>query len=99
MCYYDKNGNDNTKYPNPNIEKETNYISADIYIKEENVGEEIRIINSFDGNENEIKNNCTIKINDEIIGFKYLYTFEKKGTYTIKYIFKKGYRRYSLYVP
>ena len=40
-------------------------------------------------NENEIKNNCTIKINDEIIGFKYLYIFKEKGTYTIKYIFKK----------
>ena len=63
MCYYG-NGNED------NIEKETNYISADINIEEENVGEEIRIINSFEeseripnskneeyenGNENEIK--------------------------------------------
>ena len=67
MCYYG-NGNEEGKYHN--IEKETNYISADINIEEENVGEEIRIINSFEeseripnskneeyenGNENEIK--------------------------------------------
>ena len=106
MCYYDKKGNDNTKYPNPNIEKETNYISADIKIEEENVGEEIRIINSseeikiiinwkYEEDESEYKNeyvindNCTIKINDETVGFKYLYIFEEKGTYTIKYIFTK----------
>ena len=70
MCYYDKNGNDNTKYPNPNIEKETNYISAEINIEKLIMGREIRIINSFEeseripnskneeyenGNENEIK--------------------------------------------
>ena len=67
MCYYG-NGNEEGKYHN--IEKGTNYISADINIEEENVGEEIRIINSFEeseripnskneeyenGNENEIK--------------------------------------------
>ena len=101
MCYYG-NGNKEGKYSNI----ETNYISAEIKIEEENVGEEIRIINSFEEikrisyiwnfveddyneNEREIKNNRTTKINDEIIGFKYLYTFEKKGTYTIKYIFTK----------
>ena len=38
-------------------------------------------------NENEIKNNCTIKINDEKIGFKYLYEFKKEGTYKIVYSF------------
>ena len=103
MCYYG-NGNEEGKYHN--IEKETNFILADINIEEENVGEEIRIINSseeikiiinwkYEEDESEYKNeyvindNCTIKINDEIIGFKYLYTFEKKGTYTIKYIFTK----------
>ena len=32
-------------------------------------------------NENEIKDNCTIKINDEKIGFNYLYKFKKEGTY------------------
>ena len=103
MCYYG-NGNEEGKYHN--IEKGTNYISADINIEEENVGEEIRIINSSEEikiiiiwkyeedegeyqNEYEIKDNCTIKIIDGKIGFKYLYTFEKKGTYTIKYIFTK----------
>ena len=62
------------------------------------MGEEIRIINTFEENErinnlkneeyenkykneNEIKDNCTIKINDEKIGFNYLYKFKKEGTY------------------
>ena len=95
MCYYG-NGNKEGKYHN--IEKETNYISAEIKIKEENVGEEIRIINSseeikiiinwkYEEDESEYKNeyvindNCTIKINDEKIGFNYLYKFKKEGTY------------------
>ena len=51
MCYYLENGNDNTKYPNPNIEKETNYISADINIEKLKVGIEIRIINTFEESE------------------------------------------------
>ena len=39
-------------------------------------------------NEEEIKENCKIKINDKIIPFSYFYKFDKKGKYNIKYIYK-----------
>ena len=38
------------------------------------------------GNENEIKDNCIIKINNNI-DFNYFYKFKEKGKYIIKYIF------------
>ena len=38
-------------------------------------------------NEKEIKENCKIKINDEIIPFSYFYKFKKKGKYKIQYSF------------
>ena len=41
-------------------------------------------------NEKEIKENCEIRINDKIIPFSYIYEFNKKGIYNIKYIFKKN---------
>ena len=37
-------------------------------------------------NRYEIENNCKIMINDKYIDFDYLYRFEEKGKYTIKYI-------------
>ena len=40
-------------------------------------------------NENEIKENCEIKINNNIIPFSYYYKFKNKGKYTIEYTFKK----------
>ena len=40
-------------------------------------------------NEKEIKENCKIRINNEIIPFSFFYKFKNKGNYTIKYIFKK----------
>ena len=40
-------------------------------------------------NEKEIKN-CEIRINEELIPFKYEHKFKEKGKYTIKYIFKKN---------
>ena len=76
---------------------------VDFYIKEDN--ENNRIINLYEKNdkenhfiqykkeyenEKEIKENCEIKINDEIIPFCYFYKFNKKGKYNIKYIFKKN---------
>ena len=39
-------------------------------------------------NEEEIKNNIEIKINDKKIDFSYKYIFEKRGNYKIEYIFK-----------
>ena len=78
---------------------------AEIDIKEDN--KNIRIINSYEQfykeyswlayrkeneNEKEIKENCEIRINDEIIPFSYFYKFNKKGKYNIKYNFKKNIR-------
>ena len=73
-----------------------NYIIAEIIISEKDVNKDIRIINSYEGNkveyvnEKELKENCEIKINDNIIPFSYFYKFEKVGKYEIKYIFKKN---------
>ena len=64
----------------------------------------IRIINSYEQanrehkfyrykkeyeNEAQIKDNCEIRINDELIPFSYFHKFNKKGKYKIKYMFKK----------
>ena len=66
--------------------KENNYIIAEFEIKENDVGQKIRIINSFENweiegkikketekyeNEMEIKDNIEIKINNQIIPFSY----------------------------
>ena len=80
-----------------------NFITAEIYIKEEDIYEGIRIINSFEnvnkenGLEDEetdnIKGNekeikrCEIKINGESIPFCYLYKFSKSGKHHIQYSF------------
>ena len=64
--------------------------------------EKIRIINSFEEfrrenriedvdeyhNEKEIKENCEIRIDGEIIPFSYKYKFNRKGKYTIEFTFK-----------
>ena len=39
-------------------------------------------------NEKEIKENCKIKINNEIIPFNYFYKFNKIGKYKIEYLFR-----------
>ena len=67
-----------------------------------NNNQNIRIINSFEQyyrehnymkyeieyeNEFEIKENCEIRINDELIPFSYFHKFKKKGIYKIKYNF------------
>ena len=83
-----------------------NYIIAEIDIIEENINKKIRIINSFEQwkreesiiqeddykyeNEEEIKDNCIIKINNEKIPFSYFYKFNKKGKYQIQYFFKNN---------
>ena len=83
-----------------NINEKNNYIIAEFDIKEDN--ENIRIFNSYEKcyrehifivykkeyeNEEEIKNNCEIYINDELIPFSYFHN-NKKGKYKIKYNFK-----------
>ena len=80
-----------------------NYITAELDIKEDK--QNIRIINSYEQsnrqneyieyekeneNEKEIIDNCKIRINDELIPFSYFHKFNKKGKYTILYIFKKN---------
>ena len=81
-----------------------NYIIGEIEINEDNINKDIRIINTFEEwkrelydeeddykyeNEKEIKDNCEIKINNNIIPFNYFYKFNKKGKYIIQYSFKK----------
>ena len=92
------------KYINNNeINEINNYIIAEFDIQEDD--KEIRIINSYEQsnreqefkvynkeyeNEKEIKENCEIIINNDIIPFFYFYKFNKKGKYNIKYIFKNN---------
>ena len=92
--------------------KYSNYIIAEIEIKEGDLNKNIRIINSFEQckkeeewededddckceNEKEIKENCEIKINDEIIPFSYFHKFSKIGKYKIQYSFKNNLTRLS----
>ena len=80
-----------------------NYIIGELDIEEDE--QNIRIINSYEElrrenkdikynkkyeNEKEIKENCIIFINDEFIPFSYSYKFNKKGKYTVLYIFKNN---------
>ena len=92
------------KYFNhPFFKGDLNYIECEIIIEEEN--KDIKIINSYEEwykindwdefkedccNEKEIKENCEIRINNEIINFSYFYNFKNKGKYTIKYLFKNN---------
>ena len=86
------------------IKKDSNFILSLIFINDEDINRDIRIINSYEEymrnypnqkmqsnlkNEEEIKK-CEIKINGEIIPFKYFVKFPKKGKYIIKYIFKNN---------
>ena len=93
--------------PNENINKtpdnkNNNYITGEIYISEDNINKEIRIINSYEEmcreynleikeeykNENKIKE-CIIEIEGKkLLQFSYFYKFENEGNYSIKYTFK-----------
>ena len=80
------------------FDKLNNYIIAELFIKENDINEDIRIINSYEeeqrniginhenNNEKEIKN-CEIRINDKLISFNYFHKFKIKGKYIIKYSF------------
>ena len=83
----------------------TNYIEAEIVIKNAYINKNIRILNSYEEflrtnpneiqksldyyNENEIKK-CQIKINEELISFNYYHKFKTIGKYKIKYLFKSN---------
>ena len=77
----------------------SNCIFSEVIINEANINQNIRVINTYEemiksnkgkkikakyNNENEIKENCEIKIKGTIIDFSYFYEFEKEGTYKIK---------------
>ena len=91
------------EYFNHPFFKGNNYIEGEIIIEEENKDIRIinsyeqwyenygYVLNEFKEeycNEKEIKENCEIRINDEIIPFTYFYKFKNKGKYNIKYSFK-----------
>ena len=80
-----------------------NYIIAELYINDEDINKDIRIINSFEQakrehtyweddyknkNEKEIKENCIIKVNGMIFQFSYFLKFKNSGKYIIEYYFK-----------
>ena len=82
---------------------ENNFIIGKIFISQNDIGKNIRIINSYEEqlrnalnnnikeefkNEKEIKE-CKIEINNEIIPFSYSIKFRKEGIYKIKYSFEK----------
>ena len=86
--------NDNTVAKNID-----NYIIAEIIIKDGDINQDIRIINSYEESMREINSNIRsdymneeeikkfeIKINDELIPFNYFHKFENSGKYIIKYI-------------
>ena len=81
-----------------------NLIIAEIYIKDDEVNKNTRIINSYEEfkradmfkpfdmnkmNEEHIKA-CEIKINDNVIPFNYFHIFQNPGNYRIKYSFKEN---------
>ena len=79
-----------------------NYIIADLFIKDDEINKDIRIINSYEEyfrterfkkvlisekmNEEQIKK-CDIQINGESIPFNYIYKFKDKGKHSIRYSF------------
>jgi len=78
-----------------------NYIIGEFDIKEDE--KNVRIINSYEEsyrdkynnekekeNEKEIKENCMMFVDGEFIQFSYFNNFNKKGKYTILYIFKNN---------
>ena len=83
-----------------NLNNCNNYITADIYIKYEDIQKEMNLIGSYEEycrehnyemkedqkNEKEIKK-CRFIINDKFLPFRYSYRFKKVGDYTVKYIF------------
>ena len=79
-----------------------NFITAEIYIKDDEVNKNIRLINSYEEyqratmfkrldankiNEEQIKA-CVIEINASVIPFNYFHIFKNVGNYRIKYSFK-----------
>ena len=83
---------------------DNNFIIAEIFIKEEDIYKNIRILNSYEErvktnpklkmnniykNEEEVEQ-CEISINDQLIPFNYFHNFSSRGKYIIKYSFKNN---------
>ena len=89
-----ENKEKNKNYILAEINIEEKSINKDIRII--NTFEEYKRINNLDDkeddykykNEKEIKENCIIKINNNIIQFNYFYKFKDKGKFIIEYSFK-----------
>ena len=91
------------EFPLDEFERINNYIIAELYITDEWINEDIRIINSYEEvtkrfiighnlKEEEYRNEneinkCQITINDEPIPFNYFHKFKSEGKYIIKYSF------------
>ena len=84
-----------------NLLENNNYIVCEYEIKDEDLNKEIQIINSFEEskrqnqyyrgeeNENQIKENCQLYLNNQKKKFCYKMKFSKKGKYQIKFCFKQ----------
>ena len=83
------------------------YITGEIFIDNNNLNTNVRIINSYERrikegqlikrkhcseyeNEEELKENCIILINNDPINFSYFHKFYNIGTHKIKYLFMKN---------
>ena len=96
-----KNIDENKNYIIAEINIEEDDINKNIRIL--NSFEEYKRINECDDeeddykyeNEKEIKENCIIKINNNIIPFNYFYKFKEKGKFIIEYSFKNNIKSLS----
>ena len=100
-CYYISSEDMRTNYINF---ENSPYINAEIYIKEEDINQEIRIINSFENVKREKRwedkendyiyanekeiERCTITINGKINVSSQFFRFKQEGKYQIKYSFQ-----------
>ena len=78
----------------PDIKKEIRIINSFEHNKKEKKFKDTNEDSKFE-NEQEIKENCEIKVNGKIIPFNYYHTFKKKGKYTIEYSFKNNITKMS----
>ncbi len=81
-----------------------NEIKAEIYINEEDIDKNIRILNSFEENKRELNNDdnkddykfqnekdiqkCTIVIDKNVIPFSFFYKFKKKENILLNILFQ-----------
>ena len=81
------------------LNSELDFILCEFHVLKQYLWKHFKLINSFDEvekenknckgrrNENEIKNNCVILIDDKTINFTYTFRFDSEGKYKIRYYF------------